>query len=301
MANSPVSVGRPGSSRASFAADTMELPRRGRTPARWWALALALLTVASWLFVFVVDGARISDVWSPQAWGHGRDMLSEMVGPKALRVLAEPARWRQLAGLAADTLAMSVLAILLAAAGMLLTVIPASRTAADGSLTLSRSLWGPVLYAVTRAAYTVSRAIPEPVWAMLLLFALTPGMVPAALALGVHNFGIVGKLCAEVVEDLDLRPVRALRACGAGLLASLAYGVLPAALPQFITYVLYRWEVIIRTTVVIGFVGASGLGKEFRLALSWFHYPELTAILAAYVALVLAVDATSGLLRRMAR
>ena len=82
----------------------------------------------------------------------------------------------------------------------------------------------------------------------------------------------MGRLCAEVVEDLDPAPRSALRAAGASSFQALAYGVLPQALPQFLTYTLYRWEVIIRTTIVVGFVSAGGLGREFRLAMSFFHY-----------------------------
>jgi phosphonate transport system permease protein len=81
----------------------------------------------------------------------------------------------------------------------------------------------------------------------------------------------------------------------------LLYGVLPQTLPQLLTYVLYRWEVIIRTTVVVGFVAAGGLGREFRLRMSWFHYDDVALLLLCYLALVIAVDLISAYLRRLSR
>ena len=87
---------------------------------------------------------------------------------------------------------------------------------------------------------------------------------------------------------------------GAGL-ETATFGVLPQVLPQFIMYTCYRWEVIICTTIVVGFVSASGLGREFRLHMSWFHYTDVVLILCWYLLLVVAVDVTAGWLRRLAR
>jgi phosphonate transport system permease protein len=119
--------------------------------------------------------------------------------------------------------------------------------------------------------------------------------------LAIHNYGVLSKLAAEVVEGMDMRPVEALRSSGAGRAKSLVYGVLPQALPRFMTYLLYRWEVVIRTTIVVGFVAAGGLGLEFRLAMSNFHYTTVSLLLMWYLALVLGVDAASAGLRRLAR
>ncbi len=81
----------------------------------------------------------------------------------------------------------------------------------------------------------------------------------------------------------------------------LAYGILPQAMPQFLTYLLYRWEVVIRTTVVVGFVSAGGLGREFRLSLSFFQYTDVALMILWYLVLVMAVDLLSAFLRRMVR
>ena len=81
----------------------------------------------------------------------------------------------------------------------------------------------------------------------------------------------------------------------------LLYGVIPQALPHFVTYLLYRWEVVIRTTVVVGFVSAGGLGRELRLSLSFFHYTDVSQIIIWYLILVITVDLLAAWLRRLAR
>ena len=79
--------------------------------------------------------------------------------------------------------------------------------------------------------------------------------------LAIHNFGILGRLCSEVVENMDQRSIRSLRSSGASSGQIILYGVFPDVLPQLLTYILYRWEVVIRTTVVVGFIAAEGLGR----------------------------------------
>ena len=134
---------------------------------------------------------------------------------------------------------------------------------------------------------------------MVIVFFLSPGILPGAVALAVHNYGVVGRLSAEVVENLEPGPARALRAAGASNFQMLLYSIFPQALPHFLTYLLYRWEVIIRTTVVVGFVSAGGLGREFRLSLSFFHYTDLALLIMWYLVLVIAVDLLSAWLRRV--
>jgi len=102
------------------------------------------------------------------------------------------------------------------------------------------------------------------------------------------------------VEGLNPRSIQALRTTGASRFQMMLYGVLPQTLPRFITYMFYRWEVIIRTTIVVGFVAAGGLGMEFRLSMSYFHYTNVTLILVWYLILVVSVDLIAASLRRLA-
>lgn len=266
-------------------------------------LAFILLTAASWGYVLFAGEGDVLGLLSTETWQRAASFLGQLVGSGSEQ---EPAflqmeSWANAGKLAYETLAMSVLAIAFAGIGALLTFLPAARNVARGELAPSRSPVWPALYLLIRGIFTLTRGIPELIWAMLIIFVLSPGVLPGALALGLHNYGILGKLSSEVVEGVDIRPARALRTAGAGNFQMLAYGILPQVLPQFFTYLLYRWEVVIRTTVVVGFVGAGGLGREFRLAMSWFHYTDVTLLLGVYLILVLAVDLTCAWLRRLAR
>ena len=147
----------------------------------------------------------------------------------------------------------------------------------------------------------MTRAIPPPVWALLVLFVLFPGPLPGAVALGIYNFGILGRLMAEVVENLDPRPGAALRDGGAGGVATFAYATLPLSLTRFTAYSLYRWEVAVRETVVVGVVGAGGLGRLLEQQRAAFNYPGMLATVLALVAVSIVVDLVSASARRSLR
>jgi phosphonate transport system permease protein len=258
----------------------------------------AIVVVGSWLWVAQAGSAASAGLLTGEtlqnALAFGERLLGRGETPPAYR---DPERWRDAGALALQTLAMSVLAIAMAAAGMLATVMIGARQTLEGE----RSWAGHALSLLTRGTYVLARAVPELIWAMLIVFVFSPGLLAGALALAIHNYGVLGRLCAEAVENLDRRPVRAIRSTGAGSGQTLAYAVLPMLLPAVLTYVLYRWEVIIRTTIVVGAVAAAGLGREFRLRMSFFHYSDVLLLLIVYVLLVFLVDGLSGFLRRLAR
>lgn len=269
----------------------------------WSIVFVGLLMLSSWIFILADSDSGFNELFTGEAWREGRAFLGKLVGAGQATTPAylQLDRWTDTVGLAVETLAMSVLAIGLAVVGALLTFMAAARNMTSGELALSRSpVWKATFY-IVRVVYIFTRGVPELIWAMLLVFFFSPGILPGAIALALHNFGILGKLSAEVVEDMDARPIRALRSTGARGFQIVAYGVLPQVLPQFLTYSLYRWEVIIRTTVVVGFVSAGGLGREFRLHMSWFQYTDVMLLLIWYLLLVIAVDLISAWLRRLAR
>jgi phosphonate transport system permease protein len=123
------------------------------------------------------------------------------------------------------------------------------------------------------------------------------GPFPGVLALGFHTGGVLGKLFGEVLEDVDPAPLEALHAAGASRFTVIVYGVLPQALPQFVSYALYRWEVNIRAAAVMGFVGAGGLGQQIYVAISLFHEHQLLTLILAIYVIVTLVDALSAYLR----
>jgi phosphonate transport system permease protein len=209
-----------------------------------------------------------------------------------------------LAGLAWLTVAMSMVAIALAGLGGMLISLPAAQNfLLPGGLLRpvgqrGGSSWGAYgLLLVSRLILLVSRAIPAPIWALVLLFVMFPGVLPGALALAVHNFGILGRLMAEVNENLDDRPVRALSSLGASSLLVVAYGILPQNLGRFLAYILYRWEVCLRETVIVGLVGAGGLGRLLTEQISGFDFNGVAITLGVFVVLTMGVDAVSQRLR----
>ena len=192
-----------------------------------------------------------------------------------------------------DTLQMSLLAIAL---GSTLAVLAAFAAARGGATPLRR-----VIAFSARVLLLVTRAIPPPVWALLVLFVLFPGPLPGAVALGIYNFGILGRLMAEVVENLDDRPGAALRAAGAGDLAVFGYATVPLSVTRFAAYALYRWEVAVRETVVVGVVGAGGLGRLLEQQRAAFDYAGMLATVLALIGVSLFVDLVSSSARRSLR
>ena len=284
-------------------ADIQGAGRRRLNPAIVSIVVFLALASASWGYILAVEDSGFGDLFRADTWKGAGSFVQELagkgrVGRPAYLQLDE---WTQAGKLAYRTLAMSVLAMGIAATLALVTFLPAARNVASGEIAGSRlPLWRS-LYYVIRGFFILTRGIPELFMAMIVIFIFSPGVVPGAIALGLHNYGILGKLSSEVVENLDPRPARALRALGAGSFQVLAYAILPQALPQFLTYLLYRWEVVIRTTIVVGFVSAGGLGREFRLDMSFFRYTDVALLLIWYVLLVVFVDLVSMGLRRLVR
>jgi phosphonate transport system permease protein len=153
------------------------------------------------------------------------------------------------------------------------------------------------VYGLGKATLNLLRTVPEIVWALIFVFMVGLGPFPGVLALGVHTGGVLGKLFGEVLEDVDPAPLEALQATGAGRLRVLLYGVLPQALPQFVSYTLYRWEVNIRAAAIMGFVGAGGLGQRIHIAISLFHEHQLLTLILAIYLIVTLVDALSAYVR----
>lgn len=260
---------------------------------------LILLVIIAWLFIFIEDGADLTTLFSEKNRQFTAKFLRGLLGVgNASPAFLEGSMWQKTLELSFETFVMSIMAIGIATLGMLLTVGFAARNIVDGSLTLETRWYRWPLYYITHAFYIFTRAVPELLWAMLIVFILKPGILPGALALAIHNFGIMGKLCSEVIEDMKAGPITNLATSGASRWQLFTYGILPSVMNRFITYILYRWEVIIRTTIVVGFVGAGGLGQAFRLSMSFFKYTEITLYLICYIGLVYIADIISNAARK---
>lgn len=258
-----------------------------------------LIMTLSWWYIYVYQSANLSGLFTDRNLQFAQKFFTGLLGMNEdYPAFTNAESWEMVLGLTFDTLIMSIMAIGIAAIFSIITVIPASRNVADGSLTSSKRWYNWPIYLLIRISYVFSRAVPELVWALLIVFILKPGLLPGAIALALHNIGILGKLWAETIENIDARPIRNLASSGASKWQQLFYGVIPVVMPKFLTYLLYRWEVIMRTTIVVGFVGAGGLGLQFKLSMSFFHYSEITLILICYLLLVFLADLISETARK---
>ncbi len=242
--------------------------------------------------------------WS--RWARARSLLTDLVAQVTpAQVLPEFSL--SLFPLALQTVAMSALAITFAGIGGIAFSFPAAQNFfLPGGLLSSvgesrRWSIGHVAMLLTRLLLLGARAIPAPILALVILYGMFPSILPGALALGIHNFGILGRLMAEVNENLPDGPVRGLRSLGASSGGLIFYGILPATLARFLAYILYRWEVCLRETVIVGLVGAGGLGRLMTEQLSNFDYSGLAATLTAFIVLTIGVDFMSGWLRSAVR
>jgi phosphonate transport system permease protein len=152
---------------------------------------------------------------------------------------------------------------------------------------------------VARAVLTVLRAVPEVVWALVFVRAIGLGAACGVLALGITYGGMLGKVYAEILESTDTRPARSLLEAGSGRLAALAYGLLPGAAQELASYTVYRWECAVRASVVMGFVGAGGLGQLMDQSMKMLNGGEASTILLVFLLLVLLADAMSAGQRRL--
>jgi len=154
------------------------------------------------------------------------------------------------------------------------------------------------LRGAARLLTLVLRGVPELVWALVFvrIFGLGPAAGVAALA--ITYGGMLAKVYAEILESTGQAPTRALLGAGAGRLQALGYGLLPAAADELISYTVYRWECAVRASVVMGFVGAGGLGQLMDQSMKMLNGGEACTILLTFLVLVMGADALSAWLRR---
>ena len=164
--------------------------------------------------------------------------------------------------------------------------------------TRGMALW-PSLIPVFRRVMDICRAIPEIVIALVLIFLLGGGPVPAMIAIAIHTAGALGKLFSEVNENASLKPVEGLSSVGATWAQRMWLGVIPQVGPNYVSYALLRFEINIRASAILGFVGAGGIGYELKNAMSWGkgRYDEAAAIFILLFVTIVVVDQISGKLR----
>jgi phosphonate transport system permease protein len=164
------------------------------------------------------------------------------------------------------------------------------------SLLATRGLarW-PRLIPVFRRTMDALRAIPEIVIALVLIFILGGGPVPAVIAIALHTGGALGKLFSEVAENADLKPVEGLSSVGATWGQRMWLGVIPQVAPNWVSYALLRFEINVRASAILGFVGEGGIGHDLKLAMQWGQgrYDEVVAIFLLLFLAIVVIDRVS--------
>ncbi|WP_336486984.1 phosphonate ABC transporter, permease protein PhnE [Methylobacterium nigriterrae] len=193
-------------------------------------------------------------------------------------------RWAALLG---ETLLMAYLGTLLGGLAAFLLCFGAAAN-------LARTRTGCFL---ARRSLELFRTVPEIVFALVFVIAFGLGPMVGVLALAIHTAGALGKLFAEVVENIDMKPVEGLTASGASRVEAIRFAVLPQVLSNFASYGLLRFEINVRGAGVMGFVGAGGIGQEFLVAIRNFYYTDVSAILLMIIVTVMAIDLATERLR----
>jgi len=237
----------------------------------------------------MASGFRLADARNAGGFidgiGHVFDFPAEILS-EALR------DWRNLPGFLLEFLPSLIETLNIAAVSTLFGTLAAGGMALFSTRGLA--LW-PRLVPVVRRAMDVMRAVPEIVVALVLIYLLGTGPVPAMIAITLHSTGALGKLFSEAAENADLKPVEGLASTGASWLQRMWFGIVPQVAPNWSSYALLRFEINIRASAILGFVGSGGIGYDLKTALQWGQgkYDEVVAIFVLLFLTISIVDALS--------
>ncbi|TCP58420.1 phosphonate transport system permease protein [Rhodovulum bhavnagarense] len=285
---------------AAFERDYTALRRRARIG---WAAGATLFFVVFMLTALLGDFFKVTQVTSldgSREWRWiipaGIPRLGEYI-EKTIPVLrweslgADVAewfwRWKIWLGLLAETILIAFMATTLGVFGGFLLSFPAARNLAPR----------PWILFVSRRFLEIARTVPDLVWALIFVFCFSVGPMAGVLAIGLHATGALGKLYSEVNENIDMGPLEGVKAAGGTWFDQIRYGAIPQVLPNIISYTLLRFEINVRSSSIIGYVGAGGLGQEFRTAMSFQEYTDLSALFLIILMTVIVIDYSSERLR----
>lgn len=213
--------------------------------------------------------------------GDMRNLLDRMLPPR----FADTAR---IVELAVQTFFMAFLATCFASALSVPVAVLAARNTAPS----------PAVRSVARGIIVVTRAIPDIVFALVFVRAVGIGPLPGILAMSVHSIGMIGKLYADAIEQIDEAPREASLSTGAGPVQALTSAVLPQVLPSFIGTSLYRLDINLRISVILGVVGAGGIGFELQATLRQLVYDRGMGIVVVIAVMIVMVEIASSAVRR---
>lgn len=254
----------------------MSGPKRSRTT--WIVLVVALAAV-----VWSLNGTGVSIANIVSGWDGAREIAAGLFPPELDQELLQSVGKAVL-----ETLQISIAALFFGTVmGLVLAVLMAGNVGAPRWLATG-----------ARLVATVFRSVPELLWALVFVAAVGLGPAAGVYAISLHAAGLLAKLVSEQLEAVDPAPVEAMRMTGASKLTTGVLSIVPQARNNIASLVLYQWECNIRSSAIIGFVGAGGIGQALGISMRLFRYQELATLMIALLLLVLAVDQVSRLLRR---
>jgi phosphonate transport system permease protein len=251
-----------------------------------WSNALSIAT----RFVFILLGLAVAVQVFIVVEARPQDLITGVHGMADLIWRAIPPDFSKLPSAAWPTLQTVDIALFGTFVGIAIAV-PLALLAAS-NVTPSR-----FAYYAARAIIGFTRAVPDLVWALLFVTAVGLGPFPGGLALGVHSVGMLGRLFAETIEQMDMAPIHALELTGARRIQVFVHGIIPSILPALLGISLYRLDENIRSSLVLGFVGAGGIGFQLLTAMNLFQYQEVSLLLIIIFVIVLGAERLSAALR----
>lgn len=245
---------------------------------------IALVVVL--IFIWAFTGIPLSTV-KPQAMQVTRSIINGLFHPEWSYVYTGDGE--DLVSALIETLAIAFLGTFISAILTLPFAFLAARTK-KGFFT-PRSTLGKLIL-------TIIRVFPEIVLAIMFIKAVGPGAYAGVLAVSIHSIGMLGKLFSEAIENIDRGPNEAIVAAGGSTLDGLTLATIPAVLPEFMNYTLYRFEIAVRSAAILGIVGAGGIGAPLIFALQTRQWPKVGIILLGIIVMVTVIDFLSGQLRK---
>jgi phosphonate transport system permease protein len=253
--------------------------RDRRTALTNWALTFAIVAVLVWSWQVVAERTIWEFVWDAPV--QGADLISRMFPPDAgyLQQL-----WRPLW----DTINIATL-------GTLIALVIATPLAFVAARNTSPAV--AILRPLALLVIVTSRSINSLIWALLLVLIIGPGILAGVIAIALRSIGFIGKLLYEAIEEIDPTQVEAITATGAGRAQIMAYGIVPQIAPAFAGITVFRWDINIRESTVLGLVGAGGIGLQLQTSLGALAWNQVSMILLAIFATVLVSEWVSAKVR----
>jgi len=261
-------------------------------------VSAVLLAVAGWIVgvdpLLLLSSEARGQMWTFVAEGYPPDVSREYLVGRSLR---DGLLWAIVETLAISVVGTAVAVVLAIPLALASAATVTHRGPLYAGASPSRVALGYALQRSARAVSSFLRSVPGLVWGFLFVTAVGLGPFAGALALGVHNAGVLGKLYADFLEDTDPMTTEAVASSGATRFQAVCHGMVPQISATMASYTLYRWECTIRSATILGFVGAGGIGYYLVIAIQRLQYPKLVTAIAAVFALVVASDALSSRLR----